>query len=571
MSPVIILAIGVAVVLGGIVWARLNAFIALIAAAIIVSLLAPGPVAEKLPRVVSAFGGTAGAIGVAIAMAAVIGKCMADSGAADRIVRFFVDVFGRKRSSWALAASGFVLSIPVFFDTVFYLLVPLARSMSRRLRGNYLLYLLAITAGAVATHTLVPPTPGPLVMADVLGVDIGVMMMAGSVVALPSCAVGMLFAAWANRRWPMDLVSEATGASEQEQRLPPLFWSAVPILLPIALVTTGSVLGTIANAERAARLKESDIRDWPALVTAVNGNEKVAAHFRERMPEAARELFASGAMPRDKQAAVTDALNEVLAQRDFYSGEAFQDTVLSAESRAMLKKNVSRLRLAEVERLNRLLLEDAFPPIARHEWTTPRRRAANLGTAFGNANLALLLAAAIAMVLLARHRRLTRRKIAVTVESALSTGAVIILITAAGGAFGAMLGKANVGAAIQGMFAGAGGSGVVLLLIGFGLASLLKFAQGSSTVAMITSVAMMSAMVDPAALPFHPVYLATAIGGGSLVGSWMNDSGFWIYCKMGGLDEIQALKTWTVLLALVGISSLVMTLILALTVPGALQ
>ena len=72
MSPVIILAIGVAVVLGGIVWARLNAFIALIAAAIIVSLLAPGPVAEKLPRVVSAFGGTAGAIGVAIAMAAVL-------------------------------------------------------------------------------------------------------------------------------------------------------------------------------------------------------------------------------------------------------------------------------------------------------------------------------------------------------------------------------------------------------------------------------------------------------------------------------------------------------------------
>jgi len=110
---------------------KMNAFIALITSAVVVSLLAPGDLAEKISRVAEAFGNTAGSIGIVIALAVVIGKCMMDSGAADRIVRAFLSVLGEKRSSTALMASGFVLSIPVFFDTVFYLLVPLARSMHR--------------------------------------------------------------------------------------------------------------------------------------------------------------------------------------------------------------------------------------------------------------------------------------------------------------------------------------------------------------------------------------------------------------------------------------------------------
>src|SRR5207249_8512286 len=85
-------------------------------------------------------------------------------------------VLGEKRSATALCATGYVLSIPVFFDTVFYLLVPLARSGYARTNRYYLKYLLAITAGAGATHTLVPPTPGPLAVAGTLGVDLGTMV-----------------------------------------------------------------------------------------------------------------------------------------------------------------------------------------------------------------------------------------------------------------------------------------------------------------------------------------------------------------------------------------------------------
>lgn len=171
LHPLMILAVGMLTVILMIALLRMNAFIALITSAVVVSLLAPGDLAEKISRVATAFGSTTGSIGIVIALAVVIGKCMMDSGAADRIVRGFLSLLGEKRSSTALMASGFVLSIPVFFDTVFYLLVPLARSMHRRTKKHYLKYAMAITAGGVVTHCLVPPTPGPLVMARYRGVD----------------------------------------------------------------------------------------------------------------------------------------------------------------------------------------------------------------------------------------------------------------------------------------------------------------------------------------------------------------------------------------------------------------
>src|SRR5256886_13998954 len=119
---------------------------------------------------------------------------MMDSGAADRIVRAFIGLLGEQRSATALGAPGYVLSIPVFFDPVFYLLVPLARSGYTRTNRYYLKYLLAIAAGAGATHTLVPPTPGPLAVAGTLGVDLGTMVLVGLAVALPAATAGVLFA-----------------------------------------------------------------------------------------------------------------------------------------------------------------------------------------------------------------------------------------------------------------------------------------------------------------------------------------------------------------------------------------
>jgi GntP family gluconate:H+ symporter len=457
MHPILILLAGMAAVLGAILLLRLNAFLALIAAAVLVSLLAPGEAPVAIARVAEAFGRTAGTIGIVIALAAVIGRAMMESGAADRIVNAFVALLGDRRGATALQASGFVLSIPVFFDTVFYLLAPLAGSMYRRTGAHYLRYMMAIAAGAVATHTLVPPTPGPLAVAGLLGVDLGTMILVGATVALPASVSGYLFAAWSDRRMTVPLRPTAAGAYVVERAdqaaLPGLAASFLPIVLPVLLISGNTIAasGTSAGA--------------PA------------------------------------------------------SGLSLQ--------------------------------VQAVASIA------------------GNPNFALLLSAAAALWVYHRARRPSRSDMAAMVESSLMSGGVIVLITAAGGAFGAMLQAAQIGPEIQAMFGGDGRApGLTFLFLAFGIACLLKVAQGSSTVAMITTAGMMAAMIQPpATLPFHAVYLATAIAGGSLVGSWMNDSGFWVFTRMGGFTEVEGLQTWTPLLAVVGTTAMLVTVLLALLLP----
>jgi H+/gluconate symporter-like permease len=552
LHPFLTLGIGVAIVIGMIIGLRLNAFVALITAALVVSLLAPGAVADKVARVATSFGGTAGGIGIVIAMAAIIGDCLMKSGAADRIVKAFLKLLGEKRSPIALAGSGFVLSIPVFFDTVFYLLVPLARSLFRSTKKNYLLYILAISAGGAVTHTLVPPTPGPLLMAQQLGVDLGIMIGIGCLIGLPASIAGLLFAVFINRRMPIEMRAlpgeEVVESSElsSERRLPGLFVSLLPIVLPVALIGLSTALETLANGERAAQLRESELKDLDGLYAAAGAAEAGAlAVVKSALP------------PRESAtpASVVAALNESLTSRTAFATVA----------------NLSRANLAMVEHENRLLLERALPEkiLARHVWETPKRRASDLGQLYGNANLALLLSAVIAVMLYVVQCRPGKKAFSDLVEGSLMSGGLIILITSAGGAFGAMLAAAKIGPAIEAIFptSAGGGGGFVLLFLGFGIATLLKFAQGSTTVAVITASGMIAAMADVMQLGFHPVYLATAIGGGGLVGAWMNDSGFWIVAKMSGLTEMEALKSWTPMLAVLGVTTFVFTLLLAFLLP----
>ncbi|TVS20395.1 MAG: gluconate permease [Planctomycetaceae bacterium] len=486
--PLVILGIGMGTVLVLIIGGKIHPFIALTVAAMLVSMLAAGWLgqgnwATSISRVATAFGTSAGNIGIVIGMAAVIGKCMLDSGAADRIVRSFLRLFGEKRASIALMGSGFVLAVPVFFDTVFYLLVPLARSLYRRTRRNYLLYVLAIGGGGAITHTLVPPTPGPLVMANTLGFDVGLMILVGGLVALPAAAAALIFAHFANHWMPVPMRSIGDRPDPEpleDSQLPSLWVSLLPVILPVLLISTNTIVETSAK-------------------TAIR--EQLVATGVER--------------PRD------DQLTQWMR-----SPERIEDP-----------------RAQTLARLTRIT------------------------NVVGNANFALLLSAAIAIATLVRQRQLSRTEMATAIEVALMSGGVIILITSAGGAFGEMLKVAQVGDAIQQAFTGIGGAGKILLVLGFAVAAVLKTAQGSSTVAMITGSAMLAGIAAPETLGFSPVYLGTAIGGGSLVGSWMNDSGFWIFAKMSGLTEVEALKSWTIMLVVLATVSLVVTILLSSVLP----
>ena len=124
-------------------------------------------------RMTSGLGTTCGKIGLLIAFASVIGYCLQASGAAARIVNSMLKITGERGAPLGFMLSGFLLGIPVFFDTVFYLMIPLGQALHRKTGKSYLLYVLSIVAGGTMAHSLVPPTPGPLFVADALGVDLG--------------------------------------------------------------------------------------------------------------------------------------------------------------------------------------------------------------------------------------------------------------------------------------------------------------------------------------------------------------------------------------------------------------
>lgn len=451
--PILVLLVGVAVVISMIMLLRVNAFFALITAAIVVSLMSPGDGALKIKRVAEAFGASAGGIGIVIAMAAVIGKCLMDSGAADRIVRSFTKALGEERAPLALMGSGFILSVPVFFDTVFYLLVPLARSLWRSKRKNYVLYTTAIVAGGAVTHSMVPPTPGPLAIADNLGVDLGVMILVGAMVGLPMSIVGLVVC-WLLNRWQPIEMRPYAGELEVEpipdSELPPLSVSVLPVVLPIVLIAADTFVNAIG---------EKTDPTWQAVM------------------------------------GITGVL--------------------------------------------------------------------------GNPNLALLCSAAISIWLVMRYRQANLGELSEGIEQALMGAGIVILITAAGGAFGKMLATAGIQGVIQNSLGESGSvAGYAVLLAAFCVAMLIKFAQGSGTVSMITTSSMFAAMGFSAEqLGFHLVYLATAIGSGSLVGDWMNNSGFWVFSKMSVLTTVETLKTWTILTAALGVTGLIVTLIAAGLLP----
>ncbi|MEM9646349.1 MAG: gluconate permease, partial [Planctomycetota bacterium] len=169
------------------------------------------PSTSAAERLVDAFGQTAGKIGVLIALASVIGSLLMASGAASKIVDAMLRLTGTKRAPEALAASSFVLGIPVFVDTVFYLMIPLAQSLRRRVGKDYVLFVLAILAGGSIAHSLVPPTPGPLQVAEIIGVDVGAMLVAGLAIGSLTSALSLAAARVINRFVDVPLQPELAG------------------------------------------------------------------------------------------------------------------------------------------------------------------------------------------------------------------------------------------------------------------------------------------------------------------------------------------------------------------------
>jgi GntP family gluconate:H+ symporter len=456
MNPILIVLIGVAVVIGGILIFRLHAFLSLIAGAIVVAMLSPTD-ASVGKRLGDGFGNTAASVGILIAMAAILGKALMESGSAERIVLSLCRALGDSLASVAYLISGFVLAALVLSDTTFYLLIPLARVNSARTGKNYVLYVLSIVAGAVMTHSLVPPAAGPAMVAKALNVKFTTMMLVGGAVGAVASSSGFLYALWANRRWTIPLRS-ALGVSveelerlahEKNRSLPPLWLALVPIIVPVALIT----LGDIHLAQPAGGL-------IARMIIGIQSNRVIAT------------------------------------------------------------------------------MEES--------------------------NIALAVGAAIGLVLVRMHGRQTRAQFSAAIGQALASAGVMVLIIAAGGAFGAVVKQTGIADVLRDKMPAAK---LAILPLAFLITAAVRTAQGSAIVSMTTALSVVAPIATAGHLGFHPVYLATAIGCGSKLIPWMNDAGFWIVGQSSGMTEPETLKTMSVMMTIMGIVGLAATMLGAWVFP----
>jgi Gnt-I system low-affinity gluconate transporter len=247
LAAVVFAAVGVLLLL--IIKWKMQPFIALIVVSMATALAAGMPPDKVMVCIEQGMGKTLGFIAVVVGLGAMFGQLLEVSGGAERLTLTLLRVFGKERASWAMSLAGFLVAIPVFFDVGFIILVPLVYSLSRETKRSLLYYGIPLLAGLAVTHAFVPPTPGPIAVAQLVGADLGRVIFFGVLIGLP-CAVlaGPVFGAWIARRIDAAVPDYMEGEVSQRQRdeadLPGFGRVFGILLLPLVLI----VLNTVANA-----------------------------------------------------------------------------------------------------------------------------------------------------------------------------------------------------------------------------------------------------------------------------------------------------------------------------------
>jgi len=394
---------------------NLHPFLALLIAAFGYGILCGKMSLEQIVESVNAgFGGTIGYIGIVILAGSVIGTFLEKSGGAYKLAESTLKLVGSKNVPLAMGIIGYIVSIPVFCDSAFVILCPLAKALSRKTKISLAASAIALSLGLYATHTMVPPTPGPVAAAGILEADLGLVIMWGALVSIVALGAGWLFAIKFAAR--IYISSEAESSEQETQELtaeaPSTLKSVVPIFLPIVLIIARS------------------IGDFPS--------------------------------------------------HPFGQGNA----------------------------------------------------AAVIGF-LGQPVVALLVGVFFAFLL---PKKLTTEMLSASgwVGQAVVAAATIIIITGCGGAFGKVLQNSGIADVVKGYLGESAGLSIWLPFI---IAAALKTAQGSSTVAIITTAGIVAPLLGTLGLesPTARALAVVAIGAGAMVVSHANDSYFWVVtglCKM---------------------------------------
>lgn len=443
MSGPLLLVVVVAVIVLLIVLVskvRLNAFLALIITSIVLGLLAGIKPVEVVKLVTDGFGGLMAYIGIVIALGVIIGEFLEATGGAEKIAQSVLRLVGRERSVLAMGITGGIVSIPVFCDSGFVILNPIIKALSRV--GKVPLFSLstALMAGLLTTHVFVPPTPGPIAAAGILGADLGKVVLYGIIVSIPPIIVCSL---WANSKFI-------------RQKFPRL-----------------------ADEEKIVSTTElSDRAKCPSTVQAY--------------------------LP-----IVIPILLIVL--------QSFGNQFLPKES---LSQNI-------------------------------------LGF-IGHPVIALLIGTGLAATL----APLGNKDIWDTwVGRALEKSTIILLVTAAAGSFGKVLAATGIGEYLGKLIAG---SGIPGILLPFLISAFILTAQGSATVALLTTSAIIKPLLP--SLGISPEIAVLAIAAGAVTVVHANGSYFWVVVKFSNMDITEGYWSVTLTTLILGIVGFISVAVLSLFV-----
>ena len=262
-----VVAVAVAALLFLIIKLKQQPFVSLLLVSMATALAAGIPLENVMACIETGMGGTLGNIAVVVGLGAMFGQLLEVSGGAERLTLSLLRVFGKKRANWAMALAGFLVAIPVFFDVGFIILMPLVYSLSRETKRSLLYYGIPLLAGLAVTHAFVPPTPGPIAVAQLVGADLGRVILWGTVIGFP-CAMlaGPFFGTWIASRIPADIPSYMEQPEQGKDKpdaqgnirttgLPSFGLVFGILLLPLVLILVNTVTGAMLTGEEHADLR----------------------------------------------------------------------------------------------------------------------------------------------------------------------------------------------------------------------------------------------------------------------------------------------------------------------------
>lgn len=431
---------------------KIHTFIALIIASIVTGLVGGLPALSVMKSLTDGFGNTLRSTGIIIGLGVMMGIILEESGAAEKLAFTVIKKIGKNKEEWALGLTGYIVSIPVFADSALVILTPIAKALSK-LTGKSVVGLgLALAFGLQLTHVFVPPTPGPLTVAGILGVDVGIMILSGILFTIPVYIIGILYCKWLGRKIyqvPSDDPSKEFDRKEfreeylksienienlyKEKNLPSVGLSFAPIVVPLVLIL-------IQTVTKFLGLKE---------------------------------------------------------------GITF-----------------------------------------------------GIVSFIGHPIIALIIGTLISIYGLGN--KMSKKEVNDAMSRAVQSTGMIMLITGAGGALGKVVSDSGIGLALGELVIKIGIPG---LLIPFVIAALMRIALGSATVALTTAATLTAPLLGQ--LGISPVLVAMSTCAGGVAFSYFNDSGFWVFNGLYGLEDIKDQFWAKTMLSFVGSGSALILVLIA--------